>query len=170
MRWYERALGGCVAVAVGLALSPAGTAFAKPRPHPGPGPAATSATLTASSASIAQDSWVTLQAQVTSNGGTPAGSVTFTDASNGSILGTATLVSGAATLTTAALAPGTRQLVASFNGGTSYASSSSAPLPISVAQAGSDAVTYQIDAAHDGSQAFGAPSASTLTEQWHVTL
>jgi outer membrane protein assembly factor BamB len=113
---------------------------------------------------------VTFQAQVTSNSGSPAGSVTFTDASNGSILGTSALVSGTATLTTAALAPGTRQLVARYGGSTSSAPSSSAALTISVAQAGSDAVTYQIDPAHDGSQAFGAPAASTLTEQWKVTL
>jgi outer membrane protein assembly factor BamB len=106
---------------------------------------------------------VTLQAQVTSRAAA-GGSVTFSDASNGSILGSATLVSGTAILTTAALAPGTRQLVASYSG------SSSAPVAISVTQAGSNAVTYQIDAAHDGSQAFNAPQASTLTEQWTVTL
>jgi outer membrane protein assembly factor BamB len=39
-----------------------------------------------------------------------------------------------------------------------------------VAQAGSDAVTYQIDSTHDGSQAFDAPNASALTEKWQVTL
>ena len=170
MRWYVRALGGCVAVAVGLALSPATTASAKPRPPKPPPAANTSTTLTASATSVAQDSWVTFQAQVTSNAGPPAGSVTFTDASNGSILGTSALVSGTATLTTAALAPGTRQLVARYGGSTSSAPSSSAALAISVAQVGSDAVTYQIDPAHDGSQAFGAPAASTLTEQWKVTL
>jgi outer membrane protein assembly factor BamB len=113
---------------------------------------------------------VTFQAQVTSNAGTPAGSVTFSDASNGSILGTSPLVSGTATLTTAALAPGTRQLVASYGGSTSSAPSASAPLAISVAQAGSYAATYQIDAAHDGNQAVGAPQVSALTEQWTVTL
>lgn len=167
MRWYGRALGGCVAVAVALVLSPASMASAKPRPHPAP---TTDTTLTASAASIGQDSWVTFQAQVTSQAGTPTGSVTFSDASNGSILGTSTLVNGTATLTTAALAPGTRQLVASYDGSTSSAPSSSAALAISVAQAGSDAVTYQIDPAHDGDQAVGAPSTSTLTEQWQVTL
>src|SRR5215475_3411576 len=163
MRWYHRALGGSVAVAVGLVLSPAATASAHPKPPKPPPTATTSTTLTASATSIAQDSWVTFQAQVTSNAGSAAGSVTFSDASNGSILGTSMLVSGTATLTTAALAPGARQLVASYDGSTSSAPSSSAPVAISVAQAGSDAVTYQIDPAHDGSQAFGAPDASTLT-------
>ena len=145
MRWYVRAVGSCVAVAVGIALSPATAASARPKPPKPPPAANTTTTLTASATSVAQDSWVTFQAQVTSNAGSPAGSVTFTDASNGSILGTSTLVSGTATLTTAALAPGTRQLVAHYGGSTSFASGFSAALAISVAQAGSDAVTYQID-------------------------
>ncbi|MBO0830877.1 MAG: PQQ-binding-like beta-propeller repeat protein [Actinobacteria bacterium] len=154
-------------MAAGLFLYPASTASAGHKPHPG---VATSTTLTASATSVAQDSWVTFQAQVTSKAGTPDGSVTFSDASNGSILGTSVLVSGTATLATAALAPGTRQLVARYSGSTSFDPSSSAEVAISVAQAGSDAVTYQIDPAHDGSQAFDAPSASALTERWSVTL
>ena len=170
MRWYVRALGGCVAVAVGLLLSPASPASAHPKPPKPPPVATTSTTLTASATSVAQDSWVTFKAQVTSNAGTPAGSVTLTDASDGSILGTSALVSGTATFTTAALAPGTRQLVASYGGSTSFAPSSAAALAVSVAQTGSDAVTYQIDPSHDGRQAFGAPDASALTQKWNVTL
>jgi len=154
MRWYQRALGGCgVVAAVSLVFPLASTASAWAA-------ATTTITLTASATSVTQDSWVTFRAQVAS----PVGSVTFSDASNGSVLGTAKLVSGTATLKTAALAPGTRQIVARSGG------SSSAALAISVARAGSDAVTYQIDPAHDGSQALGAPRATTLTRKWKVTL
>lgn len=154
MRRYQRALGGCgIVAAVCLGVAPASTASAQAA-------TATKITLTASATSVTQDSWVTFRAQVAS----AAGSVTFSDASNGSILGTAKLVSGTATLKTAALAPGTRQIVARYGG------SSSAALAISVARAGSDAVTYQIDPAHDGSQALGAPRASSLTRKWKVTL
>src|SRR6266851_3902637 len=154
MRWYQRALGGCgIVAAVGLVFSSATTASAQAAK-------ATMTTLTASATSVTQDSWVTFRARVTSPAGTPAGSVTFSDASNGSILGTSKLVSGTATLKTAALAPGTRRILARYGGSISFASSSSAALAISVVRAGSAAVTYQIDAAHDGSQALGAPRAS----------
>src|SRR5260370_5154264 len=153
MRWYRRALGGCgVVAAVGLIFPLASTASAQAA-------TATTTTLTASAASVTQDSWVTFRALVTSPAGTPAGSVTFSDASNGSVLGTSKLVSGTATLMTAALAPRTRQLVARYGGSTSLAASSSAAVACSVTRAGSDAVTYQIDPAHDGSQALGAPRA-----------
>ena len=154
MRWYQRTLaGGATVAAVTLAFPPASAASVKP--------AATKLTLTASTASVAQDAWVTLRAQVT--GGT-AGSVTFSDSSNGSVLGTTKLVSGTATLKTAALAPGTRKIVAHYSG------TSSAALAISVTRAGSTAVTYQIDPAHDGSQSRSAPRVSTLTRKWKVTL
>jgi outer membrane protein assembly factor BamB len=154
MRWYQRAVGGCgIVAAVGLVFSPVGTASAQAA-------TATKITLTASATSVRQDSWVTFRARVAS----PARSVTFSDASNGSILGTSKLVGGTATLKTAALAPGARQVVARSGGSTSAA------LAISVARAGSDAVTYQIDPAHDGSQAVGPPRASTLTRKWKVRL
>jgi outer membrane protein assembly factor BamB len=154
MRWYQRAMGGCgIVAAVTLVFTPVGTTSAQAA-------TATKITLTASATSVTQDSWVTFRARVAS----PAGSVTFSDASNGSILGTSKLVGGTATLKTAALAPGTRRVVARSGGTTSAA------LAISVARAGSDAVTYQIDPAHDGSQALGAPHASTLIRKWRVRL
>ena len=164
MRWLQRALGCCgVIAAVSLVLPPASTASVQAI-------RATKTTLTASATSVTQDTWVTIRAQVTSRAGPPVGLVTFSDASNGSILGTSKLVSGTATLKTAALAPGTRRLVARYRGNSSFAHSSSAALAISVKRAGSDAVTYQIDPAHDGSQGLGAPRASTLTRKWKVTL
>jgi hypothetical protein len=154
MRWYRRAAGGCgIVVAAALVFTPVGTTSAQAA-------TATKITLTASATSVTQDSWLTFRARVAS----AVGPVTFSDASNGSILGTSKLAGGIATLKTAALAPGTRQVVARFGGTTSAA------LAISVARAGSDAVTYQIDPAHDGNQALGAPRASTLTRKWRVRL
>jgi outer membrane protein assembly factor BamB len=164
MRGYQRALAVCgVVTAVGLVLPPAGVAFAQAA-H------ITTTTLTASATAVTQDSWVTLRARVSSSGGTPGGSVTFSDASNGSIIGTSKLVSGTATIKTAALAPGNRQMVARYGGSATLAPSSSAALAVSVARAGSVAVAYQIDPAHDGNQALGALRLSSLTRKWKVTL
>ena len=136
-------------------------------------PAATMTTatiLTASRASSSYDSQVTFTVRVTAASGTPAGSVTFTDVSNGSVLATSTLHNGTASLTTAALAPGSRRIVASYRGAGTYRSSASAAASISVAATGSDAVTYQIDAKHDGDQVRGALKAGSLTKKWRKDL
>ncbi len=97
--------------------------------------------------------------------------MTFTDQSNGSVLDTATLKSGKATFKTAALAPGTRRVVAHYNGvKNKFSASTSASQGISVTQAGALATAYQIDAQHDGDQA-GAPlTAGSLVRKWQVTL
>jgi len=157
MRWCQRTLAGFGMVTAVSLVVPAGVASAQAA-------RISKITLTASATSVTQDSWVTFKAQVSGSGGTPGGSVTFSDASNGSIIGASKLVGGTATIKTAALAPGQRQMVARYGG------SSSAALAVSVARAGSAAVTYQIDPAHDGNQASGALRASSLTRKWKVTL
>jgi hypothetical protein len=81
--------------------------------------------------------------------------VTFTDASNGSVLGSARLSKGALTFKTAALAPGDRSIVASYQGNFRFSSSASAALGISVTAAGSASVAYQTNARHDGNQRRG---------------
>jgi outer membrane protein assembly factor BamB len=164
-RWALTGLG--VAVAVGLTGPVAATATTAPAAAAA---TATTTTVTSSLASASYDSWVTFTAQVTAAAGTPAGSVTFADVSNGSILATKTLNSGTASFTTAALAPGTRRIVAHFDGNGTFAASTSGVLSIPVAAAGSDAVGYQIDARHDGDQARGQLQASTLTRKWRVDL
>jgi outer membrane protein assembly factor BamB len=127
-------------------------------------------TLTSSRASSSYDSLVTFTAQVTAASKTPAGSVTFTDVSNGSVLATEKLGNGTASFTTAALAPGARMIVAHYGGSSTYAASTSATVDIAVAAAGSDAAAYQIDAQHDGDQSRGRLQASSLTQKWHIDL
>lgn len=131
---------------------------------------ATATTLTSGRASSSYDSWVTFTAQVTAGSGTPAGSVTFADVSNGSILATRQLSNGKASFSTAALAPGTRRIVAYYGGSSSFSASTSAVRSISVAAAGADAVGYQIDAQHDGDQPRGSLRARSLTRKWHLNL
>jgi outer membrane protein assembly factor BamB len=166
MPWSQRFLtGGGAAAALCLVLSAtAGTAAAARSLVP------TTTRLTASVTASRYDSPVTFTAKVSAASGTPAGSVTFVDTSNGSVLDTAQLTKGTARFTTAALAPGPRLLVARYNGTTTFAKSASAALGLPVAAAGSDAVAYQIDAHHDGRQAAGSLKTSTLTRKWHVTL
>lgn len=73
---------------------------------------------------------VTFTATVTSAGGTPPGSVTFTDGAT--TLGTVTLSAGVATLTTSALTLGSHSITASFGGSPGFTSGMSSPLVQSV--------------------------------------
>src|SRR5262249_11899390 len=88
----------------------------------------------------------------------------------GSILATKALSSGTASFTTAALAPGTRRIAARYEGNSTFAASTSAPLGIPVAAAGSAAVAYQINARHDGDQHRGGLQASSFVKKWRVDL
>jgi outer membrane protein assembly factor BamB len=167
MRWAGLTLvGSSIAVTVAL-LSPAAAPAASASPL---ALVTTKTTLTASATSITRDSWVTFTAKVSSASGTPTGSVTFTDQSNGSILDSAALREGTATFSTAALAPGSRSIAAHYNGSSTFAASASAAVGISVAQAGSFATTYQVDAQHDGRQTGGTLSTASLAKKWSVTL
>ena len=141
-----------IAAAVSLTVPPAASATTAPAPAAA---IATATTLTASRASSRYDAPVTFTARVTAASGTPSGRVTFTDASNGSVLATVTLLSGTASFTTAALAPGTRRMATRYRGTSTFGASASAPLTISVGPVGSEAVAYQIDAQHDGHQVRG---------------
>src|SRR5262245_7080312 len=159
-------MGAGLAAAVSLG-PPAAAAAAAPRAAV---TVATTTTLSSSVTSSRYDSRVTFTAQVTAATGTPTGSVTFTDESNGSILDSVALSNGAATFTTAALAPGTRNIVADYGGSPTFAASSSAALLLPVARAGSDAVAYQINTRHSGRQTTGTLRAGSLTEKWSRTL
>lgn len=130
----------------------------------------TTTTLRSDKTSSSYDSFVMFTADVAAASGTPTGSVTFTDVSNGSVLATQKLSNGTASVTTAALAPGARRIVARYNGSSSYPASTSNALGMPVAAAGSDAVAYQNDAAHDGNQPIGALRASSLLRKWQVNL
>jgi hypothetical protein len=67
---------------------------------------------------------VTITATISSSGGTPSGSVTFTDQSTSQTLGTATLSGGHATITTSTLTVGTHNILASYSGDTTFGPSS----------------------------------------------
>jgi len=165
VRWVRVVFAIFVLAGTGAVLLPGAAGAAVPAAT-----VSTSTTLTASSTSITQDSWVTFTAQVGASGGAPAGSVTFTDVSNGSVLDSAALGSGTATFSTASLAAGTRSIVATYSGSSSFSPSSSAAVGIAVAPAGSMAVTFQVDARHDGHQARGALSAGSLVKKWSRTM
>jgi outer membrane protein assembly factor BamB len=167
MRRSQRALTGLGIVAV-VALS--GPAAASVTATPTQAAATTTTTLSSSRVSASYDSRVTLTAHVTAVAGTPAGSVTFADSTNGSILATKTLSSGTASFTTAALAPGTRRIVTRYAGNSTFAASTSPAVSIPIAAAGSVAVGYQINARHDGNQNHGQLRASSLTKKWRVDL
>jgi outer membrane protein assembly factor BamB len=113
---------------------------------------------------------VKFTAKVSAVTGTPAGSVTFTDQSNGSVLDTAKVSSGTASFSTAALAPGSRSIVARYSGSSTFAASTSAALGIAVAPTGSFATAYQVDSGHNGQQTGGTLNAASLTRKWSVTL
>src|SRR5205823_5367689 len=141
--WAGRILAGSGLVAAAAVIVPAAA--------PGAAAAsealtATTTTLTASATPISRNSWVTFTATVS---GASTGSVTFTDVSNGSVLDTAPVSSGTATFATAALAAGSRRIVASYGASGTSDASTSAAVGISVASTGSRATAYQIDPRHN---------------------
>jgi hypothetical protein len=92
-------------------------------------PSATS--LSASATSITAGASVTLTAAVSGAGGTPTGTVTFSD--GGTQLGTGTLnSSGQAAYSTSSLAVGTHSLTAAYGGDTNFAASTSSAVSVTV--------------------------------------
>lgn len=94
-------------------------------------------TTTAVSSSLNPSTYgqpVTFTAAVTASSGTPTGTVTFKNGT--STLGTATLSSGSAKLKSSTLGVGTHSITATYNGSTSYATSTSTVLSQVVSQAG----------------------------------
>jgi len=95
------------------------------------GAVATTTTLGVSPNPAASNTPVTLTATVAGGGGTPTGSVSFRD--NGSLIGTVSLNgSGVATLVTSSLAAGSHSVVATYNGDTNFAASSSSPTNVTI--------------------------------------
>jgi outer membrane protein assembly factor BamB len=168
MMTWRRLVAGGLGAAAGLSLAglvPASEAAAGPV-RALSAAAATATTMTSRVSSARYDSWVTVTAHVRSAAGVPAGSVTFTDSSTGSVLDTVALRAGTARFTTASLAPGARALVAHYNGSGGFAASSSRAAPVAVGAVGADAVTYQVDARHDGDQARPTLPARHLALKW----
>lgn len=91
---------------------------------------------------------VTFSATVTSGGGPPTGTVTFSDGVN--VIGTVGLTNGQASLTTSALAVGSHTVTASYDGSLAFASSTST------------AVTESIGAATTNTTLTGSPNPSSF--------
>lgn len=124
----------------------------------------------ASATSTTYDTAVSFTAEVSTvddGSAVPSGTVTFEDASNGSILDAVALQDGTAAFTTAALAPGTRQIEAVFSG-TGFPDSTSPVVPVTV-QAADDSTAANVDAMHDGYQPLLSFGPSTAAERWSVT-
>jgi len=92
---------------------------------------ATTVSVTSSANPSAPGQAVTFTATVASGGGTPAGSVTFSD--GGGVIGTGALAGGVATLTTTALAAGAHSIIVSYSGAAGFAASASSALTQTVA-------------------------------------
>jgi len=89
-----------------------------------PGVAATTTSLTSTPNPSTTGQAVTLTATVTSAAGVPTGTVTFRDGAT--VLGTATLVNGSASISISTLAVGTHPLTAAYGGSAAFAASTSA--------------------------------------------
>ena len=92
--------------------------------------ASSSALLAASSTTPIATTPVTLTATLTSNGGTPTGSVSFLD--GGTAIGTGVLAKGVATLTTSTLAVGPHTITAVYGGDADDSASTSNAVTITV--------------------------------------
>jgi hypothetical protein len=93
----------------------------------------TSTVLSASPTSLDYGGAVNLTGTVTAASGTASGTVTFYD--GGVVLGTWALSSGAASLASSMLVPGTHSLTAVYNGNSPYTTSTSTPVAVIVASA-----------------------------------
>jgi hypothetical protein len=122
---------------------------------------ATTTALSTSSASIAAGSSVTLTAAVSGTGGTPTGTVTFSDGSTK--LGTGTLnSSGRATYSTSSLAIGAHSITATYGGDTNFAASTSAAVTVTVTAAVPPGFGMSLSPA-SGSVAPGSTTTATIT-------
>jgi outer membrane protein assembly factor BamB len=128
-------------------------------------------TLTSSSSTTSYDTALTLTASVAGASGPPTGDVAFADGSNGSILVVEPLTGGVAHLTTAALAPGTRNIVVAYSGDTVFSPSVSASLAITVAPPHKTVATaFQNDPRHDGMDTGDTFNPATLHKAWSTNL
>jgi hypothetical protein len=108
---------------------------------------------------------LTFSSTVTSSGGIPSGSVTFTD--NGStILGTSTLSSGVATLSTSSLGGGSHSITATYGGDLNFGQSISSPALSQTVNKANQSITFNALAAKtfgNGDFTLGASTNSSLT-------
>ncbi len=169
LSWSRRAGVSCAMALVASLLIPTAAGAAMAATPATTTPIPTTTTLESSVTSSTYDSPVTFTVTVDSAAGGASGWVEIIDQKNGTVLSATTLAASTATFSTSALAPGTRRIVAKYQGDSASRASSSQVLTIPVAQV-SDAVAYQIDPAHDGRQVKGPLKAASLHQKWSVTL
>jgi Bacterial Ig-like domain (group 3)/FG-GAP-like repeat len=87
----------------------------------------TATSLSSSRGSIVAGKPVAFTATVTSGSGTPVGAVILYDSTTGAAIGSASLVGGTASLSTASLSPGSHSITAEYQGADSFAVSTSTP-------------------------------------------
>jgi hypothetical protein len=91
------------------------------------GSSPTNTTLTSSLNPSVYGQTVIFTAAVTASSGTPTGSVVFTDTSTSTPVGSATLVSGTASISVSSLVAGAHSIAATYEGSATFASSTSSP-------------------------------------------
>ncbi|MCW2523842.1 MAG: N-acetylmuramoyl-L-alanine amidase, partial [Frankiales bacterium] len=117
------------------------------------------------------DQALTLTTAVSGIGVAPTGLVAFIDAANGSVLAIKPLTHAAASLTTAALAPGVRTIGVVYSGDATHSSGISSLVTITVAApAAGLATAFQNDPRHDGADTADQFDPATLHEAWSVNL
>ena len=130
--------------------------------------AATTTTLTAP-ASAAYGAAVTLTATVASTGATPGGTVTFLNGATPLGMGTLN-ASGAATLSTTTLPPGTDSITAAYAATGNFAASTSAASSVSIGQ-GTQTITFAaIPSRAYGSAPFAVSATSSAGSNYPVTI
>jgi outer membrane protein assembly factor BamB len=131
-------------------------------------PATGTTTLTASTTSTTYDSPVEFSASTTAPlGGTTEGDFLYEDVSNGTVLA---VLPADVTFVTASLAVKTRKIEAIYLGNRRNGPDTSKSLTIKVRPGRADAVDYQIDALHDGSQTGDDLKTADLHKKWSVKL
>ena len=121
------------------------------------GSTATTTDLTSSSSSITADASITLTATVSPTAAT--GTVTFYN--NSTSIGSGTLDSGSATLLTSFTSAGTETLTATYSGDSTYASSTSSAVTVTV-QAASSSVVPRATAQTGAAGSSGAAQSQTV--------
>jgi Bacterial Ig-like domain (group 3) len=114
---------------------------------------------------------VTFTATVTSTGGTPSGTVTFSQGSTVLALNVAVNTSGQAVFSTSTLAVGTDTITASFTGANGFGTSSGSVAQVvqSVSNGSYPGITYDDWIDFEGVAIGGSPTATTLASSTHGT-
>ena len=133
---------------------------------------ATSTTVTSTPNPSNSGQSVTFTATVTSTGGTPSGSVTFTEGSTVLASNVTVNTSGQAAFSTSTLSVGTHTITASFTGANGFGSSSGTAAPQvvqSVTTPGFPGIPYDTWVDFEGVGIGAAPTATTLANSTHGT-